>query len=389
MKAFYGGYVILGSGEMEPEDVGSKMDLPTGVLSHIVSILPGNSVAKCSCVSKKWASICWKDETLWKRLHSRDFGYPMGGVRPEGWRAMYASEWCWRVGRVRCKTLKKTQIGSVYCVEYDGARLLSGMYCNDIVVWDLKTGQCIQTIRGHTGSVHCLQAVGDWIVSGSGDKTIKIWDGRNGVCQRTLSGHSGPVYCIDTADGKIVSGSGDGTIRVWDFASGVCLDVLGGHLESVSCLQFGGGKIVSGSWDGSIKVWDVVEGICIKTLVAHSGPVYTIQCDDDKIVSGSRDGSIRIWSWEALDRCIAPERCVRTLEGNSGFMVYCLKFCGRRLVSGSYNNTILLWDLDSGKCVRVLKGHGFWVRCLQFDGEKIVSGSDDGTIKVWRFGKSA
>ncbi len=52
-------------------------------------------------------------------------------------------------------------------------------------------------------------------------------------------------------------------------------------------------------------------------------------------------------------------------------------------MSGSSDNTIRLWDIESGSCLRVLEGHEELVRCIRFDNKRIVSGAYDGKIKVW------
>jgi WD40 repeat protein len=63
-------------------------------------------------------------------------------------------------------------------------------------------------------------------VSGSSDETLRVWDLASGQCTRTLKGHTGWVWAVAvavTADGRAVSGSSDETLRVWDLASGRCL----------------------------------------------------------------------------------------------------------------------------------------------------------------------
>ncbi|KIM21961.1 hypothetical protein M408DRAFT_79768 [Serendipita vermifera MAFF 305830] len=59
---------------------------------------------------------------------------------------------------------------------------------------------------------------------------------------------------------------------------------------------------------------------------------------------------------------------------------------GRRIVSGSGDTTIRIWDAETGEMVtKPLKGHDWAVNSVEFshDGRRIVSGSDDGTIRVW------
>ena len=52
-------------------------------------------------------------------------------------------------------------------------------------------------------------------------------------------------------------------------------------------------------------------------------------------------------------------------------------------ISGSRDGTQRVWDLDSGECVHVLRGHSASVRCGAVNGTLAVSGSYDGTARVW------
>lgn len=63
----------------------------------------------------------------------------------------------------------------------------------------------------------------------------------------------------------------------------------------------------------------------------------------------------------------------------------CLQFSDHILVTGSYDSTIKVWDIDTGEEIRTLKGHTSGIRCLQFDETKLISGSFDGTVKVWNW----
>ncbi len=58
---------------------------------------------------------------------------------------------------------------------------------------------------------------------------------------------------------------------------------------------------------------------------------------------------------------------------------------GRHVISGSDDNTLRLWDVTSGQCLRTFEGHWAYVRSCHFspDGRHVISGSYDNTLRLW------
>lgn len=73
---------------------------------------------------------------------------------------------------------------------------------------------------------------------------------------------------------------------------------------------------------------------------------------------------------------------MKTLKGHQN-KIFALQAVGNKIVTGSQDRTVKLWDVDAGRCLNTLSGHKDGVRCVQFDDDKIISGSDDGTCIVW------
>lgn len=112
----------------------------------------------------------------------------------------------------------------------------------------------------------------------------------------------------------------------------------------------------------------------------HHGPVNCIlELDDGRIVTGSDDGTIRIWD-PNTGECFMILR-----KGKHPSSVRCLeKLENGCIVSGHTDHTLRIWNIDEGKCLAFLHGHSKRINCLVIlrDG-RIVSGSNDKTIRIW------
>lgn len=107
-------------------------------------------------------------------------------------------------------------------ISSDGRQIAFG-YNHTLKIFDAATGECLQTLTGHTKFAISVaySPDGTHIVSGSVDKSVKIWDAATGECLKTLTGHTDLVYTVAySPDGsRILSASSDKTLRIWDAAA--------------------------------------------------------------------------------------------------------------------------------------------------------------------------
>jgi F-box/WD-40 domain protein MET30 len=95
------------------------------------------------------------------------------------------------------------------------------------------------------------------------------------------------------------------------------------------------------------------------------------------LISGSLDNTIRLW-------CVRTGRCIRTLFGHTEG-IWSLSLDKLRIASASHDRCIKTWDTDTGTCKQTFVGHRGAVTCVQLGDDKIVSGSDDGDCRIWSF----
>jgi hypothetical protein len=119
----------------------------------------------------------------------------------------------------------------------------------------------------------------------------------------------------------------------------------------------------------------------LRTLRGHTSWVTSVAFSPDGrlLASGSDDQTLKLWDVETRQE-------VRTLRGHTD-PVWSVAFSpdGRLLASGSGDNTVKLWDVETGQEVRTLSGHTdpVWSVAFSPDGRLLASGSGDNTVKLW------
>jgi WD40 repeat protein/tRNA A-37 threonylcarbamoyl transferase component Bud32 len=119
----------------------------------------------------------------------------------------------------------------------------------------------------------------------------------------------------------------------------------------------------------------------ILTLKSHTRGVSSVafSLNGQRIVSGSFDNTIKVWDATSGDQFL-------TLKGHtSGVTSVAFNRDGRRIVSGSNDKTVKIWDATTGLETLTLTGHRREVTSVAFspDGNRIVSVAHDGILKVW------
>ncbi|KAG1903968.1 WD40 repeat-like protein [Suillus fuscotomentosus] len=397
------------------------------------------------------------------------------------WKDVYSErlsvERNWRRGRCSVRTLRGHTDG-IMCLQFDETLqhpsfpiLITGSYDRTVRVWNIETGLEVRCLRGHTRAVRALQFDEAKLITGSMDHTIRVWNWRSGECIRTLEGHTEGVVCLNFDSNVLASGSVDTTVKVWNFRTGEAF-TLRGHRDWVNSVRLwesedpadvemgcGSGSepricqgtlLFSASDDGTIRLWDLARRTCVRQFTGHVGQVQSLKllevderCDEGNgrqehriadsnmahiaqvgnptnpfevctvithdansesmediqsldrvtrevlagssrkrakrpvLISGSLDNTIKVWD---IDTAKATQTLFGHIEG-----VWAVASDKLRLISGSHDRTIKVWNREEGRCTATLVGHRGAVTCLGLGEDKIISGSDDGDIRIWSF----
>lgn len=257
-------------------------------------------------------------------------------------------------------------------------------------VWDPVTGQCQQTLIGHSSWISCVSITTDCktIISGSNDKNVKLWNATGNEHAQSISTpsdhllhHATQPECVAiTSDGRWgLSGSKSDSLKLWDITNVKCVSSSPGSIACIAALH-GTTQVVTGSHDGDITVWNCDSLEVQQTVKAHRGSVMSLQVskDDSLIVSASNDKTLGLYQ--------IHEGQIVQLVGHSDAVVCVSLMKGENLaISGSKDKTVRLWNLQTKSCERIFEGHTGVVERLgsTSDNKTIVSGSGDFTLKIW------
>ncbi len=109
----------------------------------------------------------------------------------------------------------------------------------------------------------------------------------------------------------------------------------------------------------------------------HHGYVWTLaRLDDGTVASGGRDTTIRIWS--------SAGELLRQLNGHGQSVLGLTALAGKRMASVSRDRSMRFWDIESGKCERVVLTHnGAVLTVAALPDNKVVTGGADAKIMMW------
>jgi len=310
---------------------------------------------------------------------------------------------------------------SALAVTPDGRRLISGGWDKTLLIWDLERGApAAGPLVAHTGSIRriALGPEGRLAYSVGDDGTLARWDLETASpIGARWPVHRGAVHDVEiTADGRVLTLGRDGTLLSTEAGTGVRIARLDVVPEAVALAaavpppppdgdpRFRAGEFAAmRHWprdmalapdgrraaivgnDGLLRLWDVIEGAPLAggAILAHDAGITSVALTPDgaTVVTASVDGTLRRWRLD--DGSPAGE----TLTG-PGAAIYAIAMHPTKpwLLAGDMAGTVLLWDLDAGRVLRVLDAPGGRTYAVELspDGCWAAAGGELARIYLWR-----
>ena len=268
----------------------------------------------------------------------------------------------------------------------DGGTLASYnmSYGSGVKIWDTATQRKITTLRGHYGlpiKSISISHDGTTLASASGNSVI-LWDLDTYTDFANLDHEDLPYEVSFSPDGTVLATGGwPGWVNLWNVRTQEQTTRVTGLSDEVKELEFSpdGEYLALGLNNGEIRTWDLSTGKTAVVLQGLTRYVLSVAFSSDvtKLYAGSFSESVMVWDLKtgSTIETRKPETFERVAFSPDRSM----------FATGSQDGNVRLFDMSTGELLSTFEGHAHWVSSLLFstDGKTLVSGSYDGTILFW------
>ncbi|KAI8810902.1 hypothetical protein BJ742DRAFT_799159 [Cladochytrium replicatum] len=189
-------------------------------------------------------------------------------------------------------------------------------------------------------------------------------------------------------DGRLIVAPSLEDVRLWDQRKGVQVDMWkdSDNKAEVTCICRGPSKGVFavGYSDGSIRLWNVSDASSTITFNGHQTAVTALAFDESgsRLLSGSKDTDLLVWD-------VVAEQGLYRLRGHKD-QISAVSFLNHNglnhVISISKDTLLKVWDLTTQHCVETLIAHRAELCAMAFDEDQstLFTGSIDNEIRVWK-----
>ncbi|XP_054452288.1 autophagy-related protein 16-1 isoform X1 [Anoplopoma fimbria] len=194
--------------------------------------------------------------------------------------------------------------------------------------------------------------------------------------------HDGEVNAVKFSPGSrlLATGGMDRRVKLWEVVAGRCepKGALTGSNAGITSIEFdaAGSYLLAASNDFASRIWTVDDFRLRHTLTGHSGKVLSARflLDNARIVSGSYDRTLKLWD-------LRSKVCMKTVfAGSSCNDIVCTEQC---VMSGHFDKKVRFWDIRAESIVQELELLGRVTSLdLNHDRTELLTCSRDDLVKI-------
>jgi len=233
-----------------------------------------------------------------------------------------------------------------------------------------------------------------FLLVSSWDKSVRLYDVHANTVRHKYN-HELPVLdCSFTDAVHSYSGGLDNTLKMFDFNTAV-ETIVGTHNDAIRCVEYNPdvNVVVTGSWDNNLKIWDPRAHSCSGTY-NQGEKVYTMSCCGEKIVVGTKQRKVLMWDLRNMAYTLQKResnlkyqtRVIRCFPNKQGYALSSIE--GRVAVEYLDTSSEVQKKKYAFKCHRI-KEDGlekiYPVNAISFHPTHctFATGGSDGFVNIW------
>ncbi|KAJ3262291.1 WD40 repeat domain 95 [Boothiomyces macroporosus] len=227
-----------------------------------------------------------------------------------------------------------------------------------LVIGDLerKTLRHITVSKGIETFEFCRRP--SFLITGGRDKVIRLWNPY--VLSKpagSLYGHNSSIVqiCVNHEDGVIFSLSEDKVVKLWNARNLNCIQTVIDKVphrpeNTITAMYYDtyNRQLMTGS--GKLEIWPLFPNVKHNSSRSHDAPIVAalFNSNFNQVVSGSQNGDIILWDPTCGEKIFEFHRAHGSLE----LTAMCFDISGRRLITGSRDKVLKMWNFNNGQILR-------------------------------------
>lgn len=292
----------------------------------------------------------------------------------------------------------------------NGRRVVIASDDATVKIWDVKTGNVVHSLEGHSGPISfaIYSPEGKTVLStGIVDKTAKIWSATTGNLIYTLGDDTPNIkYATFSPDGQtILTICENNAVKIWDAQTGKILHELNAHIDEVNFATFSlnGKLIITTSVDKTAIIWNAQSGNLLRSLLGHEESVISanFSSDNRKVITISKDNTAKIWDLttgellkslekKSVDNFQEKTQLSSSVNQNSPLFKAIFSPDGQIVATIMNDNKVNVWEANSGNFLYKIDGNNKEnineiINSIEFspNGKTLLTSSDESIVKLW------
>lgn len=316
----------------------------------------------------------------------------------------------------------------------DGTKMIMGTAVlsanKPLEIRSIPDGAILAKLKDYTGTVNsaAFSPNGKQVITSGNDGKLRIWDSATGQQLSLFDAPDAITAAFFDSSENLIFALAKQSVTVWEASSHGKLHEFPHYAESLSAnaIDHQGQRIITTGADNEAHVTTIIRSAQSTFLHGHAvtGLAARFTSDGKYAITDGSNGTARLWRltglqelsrWQKLDRAVGA---ITTMSGqvnvlatrsntawivdnttgkdqlvltghNSDITAAAFSSDGSRLVTGSQNGALILWDTAAGKSLHSWQATaGITSIVFSQDGKQFATGTQGGTIQVWQIGQN-